>query len=147
MFELKSLTPEAIPAALEKAHLYRLLNEPEQAESICEDVLRLEPGNQDALVSLLLAMTDRFGTTRPASADKARKLLPKLAGEYEREYYAGLIAEREGIAWLRSGKPRAGDAAYQSLRDGWPNSSVPRRSARRPTTTPSSGGTVAPGRS
>jgi tetratricopeptide (TPR) repeat protein len=117
MFELKSLTREAIPAALEKAHLYRLLNEPEQAESICEDVLRLEPGNQEALVSLLLAMTDRFGATRSASPDKARKLLAKLTGEYEREYYAGLVAEREGIAWLRSGKPRAGDAVYQCFRD------------------------------
>jgi hypothetical protein len=118
MFELKSLSREAIPAALEKAHRYRLLNEPEQAESICQDVLRLEPDNQEALVSLILALTDRFGATRPATPDAARKLLPRLTGEYEREYYAGMIAEREGIAWLRSGKPRAGDAAYQCLRDG-----------------------------
>ena len=118
MFELKSLNRAAIPAALEKAHRYRLLNEPEQAESICQDVLRLEPDNQEALVSLLLAMTDRFDAYRPASPDAARKLLPKLAGEYERAYYAGLIAEREGIAWLRSGKPRAGEAAYQCFRDG-----------------------------
>ena len=60
-FELKSLSPDAIPAALEKAHRYRLLNEPEQAESICEDVLRLDPENQDAITSLILALTDRFG--------------------------------------------------------------------------------------
>jgi hypothetical protein len=117
MFELKLLTPEAIPAALEKAHRYRLLNEPEQAESICEDVLRLEPGHQDALVTLVLAMTDRFGSDRAASPDTARKLLPRLTGTYEREYYAGLVAEREGIAWLRSGKPRSGEAAYECFRD------------------------------
>lgn len=118
MFELKSLSREAIPAAIEKANRYRLLNEPEQAESICEDVLRLEPGNQEAVISLLLAMSDRFDADRPASPDAARKLLPRLTGGYEREYYAGLIAEREGIAWLRSGKPRAGEAAYQCFRDG-----------------------------
>jgi hypothetical protein len=118
VFELKLLTREAIPAALEKAHRYRLLNEPEQAESICEDVLRLDPDSQEAIVTLILALTDRFAADRPASPDAARKLIPKLAGEYEREYYAGLIAEREGIAWLRSAKPRAGEAAYQCFRDG-----------------------------
>src|SRR5436305_13913239 len=85
MFELKLLTREAIPAALEKAHRYRLLNEPEQAESICEDVLRLEPDNQEALVTLTLALTDRFDADRPASPDAARKLLPRLTGEYDRE--------------------------------------------------------------
>src|SRR5438045_7693780 len=118
MFKLKSLTREAIPAALEKAHRYRLLNEPEQAESICEDVLRLEPANQEALVTLILALTDRFAADRPASPDAVRKLLPRLTAEYDREYYAGLIAEREGLAWLRSGTPRGGGAACPRFRAG-----------------------------
>jgi len=61
MFELKHLSPEAIPAALEKALRYRLLNEPAEAESICHDVLTIDPENQEALVMLLLAITDRFG--------------------------------------------------------------------------------------
>src|SRR5689334_2175836 len=98
MFELKSLTREAIPAALEKAHRYRLLNEPEQSESICEDVLRLDTGNQEALTTLILALTDRFHAARPASPKHARELLIRLRSPYDREYYAGLIAEREGIA-------------------------------------------------
>ena len=58
MFQFKSLHHDAIPAALEKAHRYRLLNEPQQAESICEDVLRLQPENQDALATLILALTE-----------------------------------------------------------------------------------------
>ena len=33
--ELKSLHPEAVEASLEKAKHYRLLNDPENAESIC----------------------------------------------------------------------------------------------------------------
>jgi hypothetical protein len=117
MFELKSLHRDAIPAALEKAHRYRLLNEPEQAESICEDVLRLEPDNQTALVTLVLALTDRFSDPRPVSPRRVRELLPRLRGEYEREYYAGIISEREGIAWMRSDKPRSGEATYQCLRE------------------------------
>src|SRR5881628_1844601 len=108
MFELKSLTREAIPAALEKAHRYRLLNEPEQAESICEDVLRVDGENQDAIVGLILALTDRLHGPRPVPPERARSLLPRLRGEYERAYYAGIIDEREGIAWLRSGLPQSG---------------------------------------
>jgi len=117
MFDLKSLTSEAIPAALEKAHRYRLLNEPEQAESICEDVLRLDPENQDALTSLILALTDQFGHSPPVSPRRVRTLLSRLHGEYERAYFAGIIAEREGIAWMRSDKPRCGEAAYVCLLD------------------------------
>jgi hypothetical protein len=113
VYELKALTREAIPAALEKALRYRMLNEPEQAESICEDVLRLDPDNQEALITLILALTDRLYGPRPVPAQFARDLLPRLTGEYEREYYAGLIWEREGIAWLRSDKPLAGPAAYE----------------------------------
>ena len=34
-FQLKTLSPEAVPRALAKAERYRLLNEPGEAESIC----------------------------------------------------------------------------------------------------------------
>ena len=46
MFELKPLSREAFPAALEKAERYRLLNEPLEAESICRDILAVDPDNQ-----------------------------------------------------------------------------------------------------
>ena len=116
MFPLKFLTQDAVPAALEKAHRYRLLNEPEQAESICEDVLRLQPENQDALATLILAKTDRFHGPRSISPSSVRAVLPRLHGEYERAYFAGIIDEREGIAWMRSDRPRSGAAAYQCFR-------------------------------
>ena len=48
MLELKQISKHAIPRALAKAERYRLLNEPHEAESICRDVLRTEPGNQEA---------------------------------------------------------------------------------------------------
>ena len=62
MFELKTLAAEAIPRSLEKAERYRLLNEPAEAESICCDILAVEPDNQQAIVTLLLALTDQFET-------------------------------------------------------------------------------------
>ena len=57
MSELKSLHKDAIPAALEKAERYRLLNEPGEAESICLDILQIDPENQEAVITLLLALT------------------------------------------------------------------------------------------
>jgi hypothetical protein len=104
-FELKPLSREAIPAALEKADRYRFLNEPAEAESICLDVLRTEPDNQRALVTLLLALTDRFGKGYSVGLTQAQDVLPRLRSEYERLYYAGVISERRGKAQLQDGKP------------------------------------------
>jgi hypothetical protein len=115
MFELKPISPEAIPEALAKVERYRLLNEPWQAESICLDVLRIEPANQHALTMLLLSLTDQFGKGVPAS--RAREVLPKLTNEYERVYYAGIISERWAESLLRQGAPGAGFTAYESLRE------------------------------
>jgi hypothetical protein len=114
-FELKPLSKEAIPAALEKAMRYRLLNEPGEAESICHDILCVDPDNQEALVILLLALTDRFGRNFGVGAMQAQEVLPRLLDPYERAYYAGLIAERQAKGQLF----RGGFAfqAYETLRE------------------------------
>lgn len=114
-FELKPISRDAIPEAMQKAERYRLLNEPWQAESICQDILRIEPAHQPALVMLLLSLTDQFG--HGVSAGAARDVLPRIQGEYEKSYYAGIICERWAGALLRQGAPGAGFNAYQSLRE------------------------------
>lgn len=48
-FELKTISKSGIAEAIAKAELYRYLNEPEEAESICRDVLAVEPTHQLAL--------------------------------------------------------------------------------------------------
>lgn len=114
-FELKSLSEGGIPEALEKAHRYRLLNEPSQAESICLDVLRIDPANQTALITLLLALTDQFGgEVNPA---RAREVLRSIEGEYERAYYAGIIAERSARARMKQRMPGANFTAYGEFVD------------------------------
>jgi hypothetical protein len=107
MFELKSLSPAAIPAALAKAERYRLLNEPEQSQSICEDVLRADPDNRDAKVMLILALSDQFALHLPQAAGRAADLVAELASEYERAYYGGLVAERRGRVLLAQPGPGA----------------------------------------
>jgi len=117
VFELKPLSKEAIPAALDKAVRYRLLDEAGEAESICHDVLRIEPENQHALVILLLALTDRFGKGYAVGITQAQEVLPRLRDPYERAYYAGLVSERRAKAQLRQSGPGSGHAAYQLLRE------------------------------
>ena len=114
MFDLKRISPEAVPLALEKAERYRLLNEPDLAESICLDVLEIDPENQQALVMLLLALTDQFSTRRADCFNAAQAVVPRLKGEYERLYYSGIIWERHGFARANEGGPRSGPVAY-----GW----------------------------
>lgn len=112
MRELKSLSPDALDAALAKAERYRLLNEPEEAESICLDVIAVDPGNQAAHIMLLLARTDQFGDA-PGAHTRARDVLSALHSEYDRAYYAGLIAERRAKAQVARG--RTGHGAYEWL--------------------------------
>jgi hypothetical protein len=117
MFELKLLSQEGIPAALEKAVRYRLLNEPGEAESICHDVLRIDAGNQQALVILLLAMTDRFGKGYAVGVTRTQEVLQQLRDAYEQAYYAGIICERRAKAQLHQGGPGGDFDAYEFLRE------------------------------
>jgi hypothetical protein len=117
MFELKPLSVEAIPAALEKAERYRLLNEPAEAESICLDVLKADPDNQIALITLLLAVSDRFGKGYGVSDRQLKEFLARVKGEYERAYYTGILAERRAKAKLAQGTPGSKFYAYDGFRD------------------------------
>ena len=117
MEELIVISQDAIPAALERAEHYRLLNEPEEAESICRDVLAVEENNQRALVLLLLALTDQLPLGSPTIVERAREVLERLDGEYERAYYAGLICERQAKVLLRMRGRRCGFVAYQWFQD------------------------------
>lgn len=111
--ELKPIRADAIPEALAKAERYRLINEPAQAESICLDILAVDRLHQEALVVLLLAITDQFA--EGVTARRARELLPRLEHEYDREYYAGIICERLARAEVCHGRHGSSFSAYELL--------------------------------
>ncbi len=116
-FNLKPLTKAGVSSAIEKANRYRLLNEPGEAESICLDVLGVEPDNQQALVLLLLALTDRFGRGFGVGTTQAQEVLARLRDPYERAYYAGLVCERQAKAALSHGAFGAGFDAHDLVRE------------------------------
>ena len=117
MYKLKSLSNSAIGGALKKAERYRLLNEPRLAESICMDILDIDPDNHDALVMLLLSITDQFGVEGSKNEKRTRELIPRLKDEYERSYYAGIICERLGIGAINKGIPGSIHIAYEWMFD------------------------------
>ena len=116
MHQLKPISKESIPEALEKAERYRLLNEPRLAQSICLDVLEADPENPKAIIILLLAITDEFSTSS-ADVNQAKQLLPQLRNDYEKNYYAGIISERQGMAILNRKISGGHFAAYDWLNE------------------------------
>ena len=101
MIALKELPRGSIVAALAKAQHYRLLNEPHEAESICRDILAVEPGHEGATVTLVLALTDQFAERGGEVVAEAQRLPLSLAHEYERHYYGGIVCERWAKSQLR----------------------------------------------
>ena len=114
--DLKPISHGGVAAALEKAERYRLLNESSAAESICLDVLEIEPENQEALISLLLSITDQFPEDISDGVHRARAVLPRLTGEYDRAYYAGIICERRARAQLHRGGLGSAEVATEWFR-------------------------------
>ncbi|UCD81451.1 MAG: hypothetical protein JSW26_08535 [Desulfobacterales bacterium] len=116
MFKLKPLSAEAIPAALEKATCYRYLNEPAEAESICLDILEVEPDNQQALITLVLALTDQFDHELSQPFSRSREAVQRLTDDYCRNYFYGIICERRAKEHFKRGGPGSGHIAYDWFR-------------------------------
>ena len=102
-FSYKPISRESVADALEKAGRYRLLGEPEEAESVCLDILQADPGHQEALVSLILAVTDQFRKERRPRVELAQQSVAQLEDEYARRYYAAVVMERDALAYLDRG--------------------------------------------
>ncbi len=101
--EFKIISKSGIPEALAKVQHYRYLNQAEEAESICRDILAADPENQQALRQLGLAITDQFTGSASDRFTEAHSCFEKLTNAYERSYYLGIVNERRAKAQLRAG--------------------------------------------
>src|SRR5579859_3864500 len=104
-YKIKRISTAGIAEAIAKAELYRSLNEPEEAESICRDILNIEPDHQLALRLLGLALTDQFTGRGSDRYRETEQIFDQLADEYERLYYSGILCERRAKAQLNAGTP------------------------------------------
>src|SRR5688500_8568420 len=104
MYQIKPISREAIPRAIQKAERYRLLNQSWAAESICLDVLAVEPDNQQVLVMMVLALTDLHSGVAAAGVKKAKEYLARITDDYQRAYYSGMVSERRGRLFSRRGE-------------------------------------------
>ena len=102
--ELKPISPGGVAKAILKAETYRYLNEAGEAESICRDILAVDPQNQAALRLLGLAIIDQF-TGQPSDCfAEAETIFQHLTNSYERLYYTGVLYERRAKAQLKVGR-------------------------------------------
>ena len=93
--KLHDIHSNAIDQALAKARQYRSLLEPEIAESICLDVLNIDPEHQTALVLYILALLDQISRSdKRVKRKTVEQFIAKLDSEYQRYYYLGLLNER-----------------------------------------------------
>jgi hypothetical protein len=104
-YKLKCISPAGIAEAIAKAELYRSLNEPEEAESICRDILAVEPHRQLALRLLGLSLTDQFTGGASDRYREAEVTFQQLSDLYERLYYTGILYERRAKAQFNAGQP------------------------------------------
>jgi hypothetical protein len=112
MFELKPISHDSVAGALAKAERYRLLNEPSEAESICSDILEVQPNNQQALINLILALTDQIAQEAGAFANAVARIAQLEAG-YDRAYYEGIAWERRAKARYQGGSQGSRHYAYE----------------------------------
>lgn len=102
MFELKPISHASVASSLAKAERYRLLNEPAEAESICRDILEIEPDNQAALATLVLALSDQIQHD-PRAFPNALQTIVRLQQPYDRAYFGGIAWERRSKAHHQAG--------------------------------------------
>jgi hypothetical protein len=102
--KLKKIHKDAIPAAIEKAHTWRLLNQPHEMESICRDILEIDPKNQMAIRYLGLALADQFDGSENDPYEEALKVMHDLEDPYDRLYRTGYVHERRAKAELEGGR-------------------------------------------
>jgi tetratricopeptide (TPR) repeat protein len=101
--QLKSISKAGIPEALAKVELYRYLNEPEEAESICRDILAVDPEHQLARRMLGLSITDQFIGAAGDRYLEVQSIFQELRDPYEQLYYTGLLHERHAKTQLLVG--------------------------------------------
>lgn len=101
--QFKTISKSGIPEALSKVQHYRYLNQAEEAESICRDILAVDAENQQALRQLGLAITDQFSGSMSDRHREAEECFEKLSSPYERSYYKGILHERRAKAQMRAG--------------------------------------------
>ncbi|MEP7346160.1 MAG: hypothetical protein ABI877_12870, partial [Gemmatimonadaceae bacterium] len=89
-----------------------LLNDSAAAESICADILAIEPENAEAAITHVLAITDQFAESHVDTLARAREGVQRMQDPYKNAYYNGIICERWGKALVQRHIPRAAEMAY-----------------------------------
>jgi tetratricopeptide (TPR) repeat protein len=112
-FTLKQLPHASLEAATQKAAHYRDLNQPEEAESICRDVLDVDPVSQAAWRLLGLSLTDQLMSGRVGLLEESLEAFGRLTDEYDRVYHVGVAWERAAKAHLERNEAHSAVTSFE----------------------------------
>ncbi|MCH2169780.1 hypothetical protein MK489_03265 [Myxococcota bacterium] len=93
--EIKTLGADQISTALALAERCRSGGQAETAESICTDILEVDPDNTRAIELLLWARVDLLGEGRHGGVERAQEALALVKSDFDRRYLEGVICERQ----------------------------------------------------
>ncbi len=102
-YRLKPISKSGIKEAFQKVTHYRYLNQFDEAESICRDIVAADPDDQHAQRMLGLIITDQFNGKTSDRYAEAEQIFESLTDAYERAYYTGILHERRAKAQLHAG--------------------------------------------
>ena len=100
---------------MEKMKRYRLFNEPDDAESICRDILKIDPDYREARIGLLLCLTDQFRDGLAGRMTEATDIVEELSDPYDQHYYKGVICERRAKVHHKQHTPQSGALTHNWL--------------------------------
>jgi tetratricopeptide (TPR) repeat protein len=110
---LKRLPRANLEVAIARAEHYRDLNQPEEAESICLDVLDVDGAHPAAWRLLGLAITDRLPSHEAGLLEEAIAAFERLEDAYDRAYYIGVAWERAAKAHLERNEAHSALTAFE----------------------------------
>ena len=112
-WQLKALGTRNLTAAVTLAKHYRDLNQPEEAESICRDILDVDPRHAVAWRLLGLALTDQMHSGSAGLLEDAIAAFDHLADDYDRTYHHGVAWERAAKAHLERNEAHSAVTSFE----------------------------------
>lgn len=113
---LKTFKSDDVEAAMAAARTCWAELQIEDTESICQDVLSLDPTNQEAVELLFRSRVSLLSKGLPRGVERAQELVPQFDGDFEKAFFSGLLRENQARYLLDRRGRQASSVAYNWFR-------------------------------
>ena len=114
--DFKNLESADLDAALAAAQASWAELRAEETESICLDILELDPNHRSTLDLLLRCRIELLKKGLPQSVARAQELIPQLDSDFDQAFYSGMIREAQARYLLEKRGRATSGVAYSWFR-------------------------------